>query len=61
VTPIERTLAEQWPDGTFAGPRPRQPSWTPEQQAQHRADLANALDDWAWDEETRRLARYRAA
>lgn len=61
MTALERTLAEEWPDGSFAGPRPRRPAWTAEQQAQHRADLEDALDDWAWDEDTRRLARYRLA
>lgn len=46
----ERLLAESIPTGTFghaqppsAQPRTRRP-WTPEEQAQHRADLEAALD-----------------
>lgn len=33
---------EEWPDGTFGGTRPIR-SWTPEQQAEHRAQLEAAL------------------
>lgn len=50
MTPYERLLAEAIPTGTFghAQPTSAQPhtqrSWTPEEQAQHRADLDAALD-----------------
>ncbi|MFJ3037752.1 hypothetical protein [Streptomyces tendae] len=49
MTPYERLLAESIPTGTFghaqpttAQPRTTRP-WTPEEQAQHRADLEAAL------------------
>ncbi|MFI0236363.1 hypothetical protein [Streptomyces sp. NPDC016845] len=62
MTPHERLAAEDIPTGTFGHalpPRPTDahtrpgPTWTPIQQAQHRADLAQALEGWAWNEETR--------
>ncbi|WP_439947230.1 hypothetical protein [Streptomyces sp. BBFR109] len=31
-------------------PPPPTPPWTPEEQAQHRADLAAALDGWTYRE-----------
>ncbi|MGW0577333.1 hypothetical protein ACWD25_15450 [Streptomyces sp. NPDC002920] len=60
MTPLERLLAESIPTGTFGHappppppePRPIRP-WTPEEQAQHRADLLTALDGWVWDEDER--------
>jgi len=48
VTALEVLLAEERPDGTFAGPRSRTRAWTSEQQAQHRADLIAALDGTEW-------------
>lgn len=40
-------LAEDVPDGTFGGARPRRfEPWTPEQQAEHRAELKAALRGW---------------
>ncbi|MFJ9037427.1 hypothetical protein ACIRF8_12670 [Streptomyces sp. NPDC102406] len=62
TTPRERLDAEQIPTGTFGHaqpPRPAQshtrpePAWTAIQQAQHRADLLEGIDGWAWDEEAR--------
>lgn len=29
MTALERVLAEEWPDGTFGGPRPAAPDLTP--------------------------------
>jgi hypothetical protein len=29
-------------------------TWTPEEQAQHRADLLAAIDSWTYDRDTRR-------
>jgi hypothetical protein len=29
-------------------------TWTPEEQAQHRRDLLNAIDGWTYDRDTRR-------
>lgn len=53
MTPYERLLAEEWPTGTFGYPLPPKPPeprpirpWTPEEQAQHVADLLEALDGW---------------
>lgn len=57
MTALELLLAEQWPDGTFAGPRPRPAPWTPDEQARHCADLEAALDGWAWDEAIRNTIR----
>jgi hypothetical protein len=33
--------------------KPVHKPWTPEQQAQHVADLLNALDGWHWQDPTR--------
>ena len=51
MTPYERLMAEEIPVRPTP-PAPRAP-WTPEQQAQHRADLLNALDSWHWQDDTR--------
>ena len=64
TTPYERLIAEELPTGTFGHalpppeppPRPITP-WTPEEQAQHLADLLAALDGWVWDEEDRAETR----
>jgi hypothetical protein len=42
MTPYERLMAEEIPTRPDK-PEPQSP-WTPEQQAQHRADLLEALD-----------------
>lgn len=62
----ERLLAEELPTGTFghALPPPEPPArpitpWTPEEQAQHLADLLGALDGWVWDEDERADERRR--
>lgn len=66
TTPHERLAAEELPTGTFGRalpPRPAQrptrrgPTWTPEEQARHCADLLAAIDGWDWDRETRDLER----
>lgn len=56
MTPLDRLLAEELPTGTFghAQPPKQRPAehlpyvsrWTPEEQAQHLADLNAALDGW---------------
>lgn len=57
MTPLERLLAEAIPTGTFGHARPPAPvrrevgSWTPEEQAAHRAELDAALDGWQSDDE----------
>lgn len=35
--------AEEWPTGTFGGPRPTTTVTSPEEAAQHRAELLAAL------------------
>ncbi len=48
----ERLMAEELPTGTFGHALPPPPPqrhtrpWTPEEQAQHVADLLTALQDW---------------
>lgn len=62
MSAYERFRDEQWPTGTFGHalpppeppPRPITP-WTPEEQAQHYADLLEALHGWHWDEHPRHL------
>jgi len=54
TTPLERLLAEELPTGTFGHALPPKPwpaearpyvsQWTPEEQAQHLADLNAALE-----------------
>ncbi|UDM00045.1 hypothetical protein [Streptomyces longhuiensis] len=62
TTPHERLTAEEIPTGTFGHALPPRPAerptcpgttWTAIQQAQHCADLLEAITDWVWDEETR--------
>ncbi len=66
MTPQERLDAEQIPTGTFGHALPQRapeapsrpaPTWTPIQQAQHRADLLGALNTWTWDENARHTER----
>ncbi|MEU9643623.1 hypothetical protein [Streptomyces sp. NPDC048188] len=50
-TAYERLMAESVPTGTFGhalppGQRAAPPAWTPEEQAQHLADLTAALVGW---------------
>ncbi|MFJ7269373.1 hypothetical protein ACIQV3_22475 [Streptomyces sp. NPDC099050] len=45
---LERLLAEEWPDGSFGGPRPATrryiPRTSPVSAARHRADLETAIN-----------------
>ncbi|MFI5985094.1 hypothetical protein ACIBEA_30035 [Streptomyces sp. NPDC051555] len=47
MTALDRVLAEEWPDGTFGGPRPERPRYVPrtssKSAARHQADLLAAL------------------
>lgn len=43
MTPYERLMAEEIP---VRPPKPPVPPWTPAEQAQHLADLMNAVDGW---------------
>lgn len=62
MSAYERFQDEQWPTGTFGEalpPKPPEPPprpiprWTPEEQAQHVADMLTALDGWVWHEDHR--------
>ena len=58
MTPYERLMAEEIPVRPTppAQPGPSAP-WTPQQQAQHCADLLEALNGWHWQDDTRISAR----
>lgn len=68
MSAYERLMAEEWPPGSFGypparpapPPRPIRP-WTPEEQAQHLADLLTALDGWHSDDDhdIRKRERHR--
>lgn len=56
-TPYERLMAEELPTGTFGHalppkPPPRPPGipWTPEEQAQHVADMLRGIAGWTYSE-----------
>lgn len=51
MTPLERLLQEEIP--VRPTPATSRTPWTPQEQAAHRADLLNAIDDWHWDRPTR--------
>lgn len=52
MTPYERLLAEDIPTRPPAPPKPSTEPWTPEEQAQHLADLNAALNGWHWEGDT---------
>lgn len=52
MTPLERLLAETIPTRPPPAPKPASEPWTPEEQAQHLADLIEAVRDWHWEEDT---------
>ncbi|MBP5870890.1 hypothetical protein QBB33_34890 [Streptomyces scabiei] len=63
-TPYERLMAEgipTRPPPAQLGPRrvPAGHQWTPAEQAQHWADLCEAIADWRWDEDPRHLRLIR--
>lgn len=51
MTPLERLLAEAIP--VRPAPPDAHTLWTPEEQAQHVADLLQALDGWTYDRDRR--------
>lgn len=57
MNPLERLLLEAIPVRPDPAPKHAGEPWTAEEQAQHRADLAAALDGWEWDREQRRTQR----
>ena len=48
MSPLERLLAEAIPIRPAPAPKPAHEPWTPEEQAQHWADLGEAIADWHW-------------
>jgi hypothetical protein len=56
-TPYERLLAETIP--TRPTPADPRPAWTAAQQAQHWADLCEAIADWRWEGDTSLSAKRR--
>lgn len=66
MSPLDRLLAETIPTRPTPAPKPATEPWTAEEQAQHWADLAAALNGWHWEDDTslskrRREARRRTA
>lgn len=61
LNPLERLLLEAIPTRPAPAlkttPKPAAEPWTPEEQAQHRADLLEALDGWRYDRPRRRHLR----
>lgn len=53
MTPLERLLAEGIPTRPAPAPPSTPRPWTPEEQAQHWADLNAALAGWRWQDDTR--------
>lgn len=52
MTPYERLLAEDIPTRPAPAPKPSAEPWTPEEQAQHWADLQDAITGWHWEGDT---------
>lgn len=51
MTALDRLLAEEWPDGTFGGPRPSTARYRARHDpaaARHRTVLEQALDGTEW-------------
>jgi hypothetical protein len=61
MSPLDRLLAEAIPTRPAPAPKPAHEPWTPEEQAQHLADLAAALDGWHWADDTSLSKRRREA
>lgn len=60
MTPYERLMAEAIPTRPAPAPAPSPSApWTPEQQAQHQADLLGALNGWHWEADTSLSTRRR--
>lgn len=63
MTPLDRLLLEAIPVRPEPAPKsaskPASEPWTPEEQAQHRADLDEAVADWRWQDDTSLSAKRR--
>lgn len=57
LNPLERLLLEAIPTRPAPAQKPAAEPWTPEEQAQHRADLDAALDEHRTDRRHLRLVR----
>ncbi|MFF4489470.1 hypothetical protein ACFY0F_23725 [Streptomyces sp. NPDC001544] len=57
-TAYDRLMAETIPTRPDAPPPPIRP-WTPEEQAQHWADLQAAISGWHWEDDTSLSAKRR--
>jgi hypothetical protein len=59
VNAYERLMAEAIPVRPPPAPfsKPVTEPWTPEEQAQHRAELMEALNGWHWDDDSRASER----
>lgn len=58
-TPLERLFAETIPTRPPPAPKAAAEPWTPEEQARHLADLAEATRGWHWEDDTRISAKRR--
>lgn len=56
---LERLLAEDIPTRPAPAPPSTPRPWTPEEQAQHLADLIEAVSDWHWEDDTSLSAERR--
>lgn len=61
MSPLDRLLAEAIPTRPAPAPKPAHEPWTAEEQAQHLADLAAALNGWHWQDDTSLSKRRREA
>jgi hypothetical protein len=59
LSPLDRLLLEAIPVRPAPALKPVAEPWTPEEQAQHRADLDAALDGWHWEADTSLSAKRR--
>ncbi|MEV1020679.1 hypothetical protein [Streptomyces sp. NPDC050264] len=57
---LDQALSEDAPTGKFGGPLSELLPVTAEQQAQHRAEVCEALRGWRWRDDTRISAARRA-
>lgn len=59
MSALERLLAEDIPTRPAPAPPSTPRPWTPEEQAQHWAELGEAIRNWHWEGDTSLSARRR--
>ncbi|MET8694764.1 hypothetical protein ABZV65_19725 [Streptomyces bauhiniae] len=59
MSPLDRLLLESVPLRPGRPPKPANEPWTPTEQAQHWAELCEAIRDWQWDDDTSLSKRRR--